>query len=537
MATSLISYGSLVFADDPTSTPTPDPSQVITDQNTNTGSDSTNQNTTTTTDDQTNNISNDNSNTGTESNNQNTQNLAEPDASVTSTTNADSSTTTNLNVDTGTNSVAHSSLINDFATGNIEGQIAVVKSEANSLAPDSQIQIKTASSDNEVNAADFNSMDSTFSIGNGQTTQGESNQFYNLNSEDKMNLDLNTGTNQFDQNTIIDHVTTGNIDFATNLLNLFALNDPELLLNLQVYSILGDLDGNIVVDNATTNEDPSVTAFSSEGQAQTQTSTENNTNFLMNTGENTLSQNTYAGDISSGDAAAGYFQSDFAGLLSKENFYIINVLGNWTGTNQLAGHDNIFVNIMPPAPMDAIVTAQTAGDQDQNVVMNTDSSLTANANTGRNSFNQNTVVGGLDTGHINLLENVVNLKNTLISLKKKLNIRIINILGCWRGNVVEAQTPVTPPTCKESNTCPVTPSNPPENQNPPAEQIVPTRQNQVLAVSEHSEQVNPATQVLAASTNQAINPANIVTGPSVSYLAYLLLLIPGLGLARLLKKF
>jgi len=443
-------------------------------------------------------------------------------ANSTTTSTTDENTTINVGIDTGYNTVENSSLIEGYATGDIAGQITAATVANTDVEDNSQIEIKTTNYDNEITADDFNNMETVFQIeGNSDTA----NNFFVLNSDQNIGLELNTGSNEFNRNTVIGDVQTGNINFATNTINLIDLNDPELLLNLKVYTILDDFYGNIVLDESMLNEKPSVTIMSDDqySLSNSESNIDSDTNYEITTGENTFARNSLVNIIESGNASVGYFQNDLGGLFNKTNFYIINVLGEWDGQNELSSFDNVVINTLSndqTAYFDA--TGQTTIDQD--------TTINVKANTGRNSFRENTYINSLKTGEVNLMQNVISLQKTLSSVSNRLNIRVINILGRWRGNLLKTQTtPVDPPETPAPN-------------DPPADPVDPVFEPSQPTYSAQTTSAKPAQiakKIALANPIDPVDPSTIQAGPQTPNPAYLFLLIPmvtALSLKRFIRK-
>ncbi len=461
-------------------------------------------------------------------------NISSEDASQ-STLDSTATSDTNLVVgaDTGNNSINDSSVIDNFNSGDISGQTTGVKDYNSSLNIGSQITVKSSEQDNEVDQNDFSNPDASFTIGSG--TSDSNNQFLDLNSSDTVDLVFNTGENEFERNTYVESVQTGEINFAANLVNVDNLFNPELLVNLNIYNVLGDFIGDVLVENSFLNQPVPVQIMDDQDRiSSNQESISSNAQFDLNTGANVFSNNSLVGDINSGEANGGYFQNDFAGLLTNSNFFIINVLGDWAGQNYLSDYDNIIINNLGATTSDVQILGETE-ESTSNITQ--DTTFSAKANTGRNTFKQNTYIGQLSTGDINLMEMIITLKPNLRSLTNKLNIRVLNILGSWRGNLGKAQASCQGDSCNGGGGGSDTPTPTPTDTD--TTQPVSSNSGAVLGVSQTA--VRPISDVpsqnyVLAATESTFDPSNIQTGTNVHNLLYLLLLIPVLSVLRLRKK-
>jgi len=439
-----------------------------------------------------------------------------------------------LEVSTGENTIENSNFIDTFSTGDIAGDVNSVKAYNSSLKEGSQIGTKSSLNDDQVDFHDFVQMDSSIDIGSSGAYP--TNNFLILEEQDRLDINLNTGDNDFNRNTIINQVETGDITFAANLVDVNNLTAPELLLNINIYSILSDFIGDIILEDEFVNgTDPIMSIMDSpQINVSNQENISHTADFEMITGENTFSRNSLVGNVESGDASAGYFENSFAGVISDVNFFILNVLGDWIGINEYAERENVIVNVLGGSYYPDSMSAFYCPDEENQSLIDQDTTISATANTGRNSFMENTLIGGLATGKINLLESIIAVKPNLISLKNRLNIRVVNILGNFFGNIKKASAE-EPIDCNKDNTCPVvspTPSPTIEPTQPPAEQPEPEK-NEVLGIQEEITSTPLPPQSIQAIS---LNPGNIEVGSNITQLLPLLLIIPTGLILRKLKK-
>lgn len=350
------------------------------------------------------------------------------DQTIDSTINSDTNIENNAKIiaDTGNNQIGASTVVQSIQTGDIVGVGTIINTAGTVLDPDSTLRIKTVDGDNLIDQSDFVSMDS-FNIGNplSQVDPSSFVQINNTNIEDNLSIDLNTGLNEILNNTLIDSFQTGSIDFILNMINILNLTDPNLDLDIDIYSILNNFSGDIYVDDSQGSSNSEEPIFRALDQNYSNTT---EANYNLTTGENEFSDNTKIGSIETGNALAGQFGRSLDGLFLNTQLLILNVLGDWEGAD-LSNTGITQVNLLPT--LADIVDGESNTDVTRNV--------SYNANTGKNRVANNTAIGSVSTGGIRIISNFVDLLSTLRSTNGKFKITIINILGCFKGNVVSVK--------------------------------------------------------------------------------------------------
>lgn len=331
-----------------------------------------------------------------------------------------------INADTGNNQIGASTVVQSVQTGDIVGVGTIINTAGTVLNPDSTLRIKTVDGDNLIDQSDFISMDS-FNIGNplSQVDPSSFVQISNTNITDDLNIDLNTGLNEILDNKLIDSFQTGSIDFILNMINILNLTDPNLDLDIDIYSILNNFSGDIIVDDSQgspSSEEPIFRALDQNYNNTTEA------DYNLTTGENEFSNNTKIGSIETGDTLAGQFGRSLDGLFLNTQLLILNVLGDWEGAD-LSNTGVTQVNLLP------LLADIVDGESNTDVTRN----VNYNANTGKNRVANNTAIGSVSTGGIRIISNFVDLLSTLRSTNGKFKITIINILGCFKGNVVSVK--------------------------------------------------------------------------------------------------
>jgi len=425
-----------------TATPTPTPGSTSV-SNTDTGSNSSNSN----------GVSHDNSTTATGNNTATIHN------SVTAAAN------------TGANTESQNTKAGNLSTGDINGVVNVVNVGNSTFAPGSTVGTQSV---NGGNSGQINLDPSTqrsalpsVSATNGTTGANSENsnqvsgnsvthilQNNDATANNAIAIQANTGNNLIAQNTQAGDLKTGNVNLAINLVNLLNVTDPNLQLQLDLYSVdTTNPDAIIVVpSNSNTGAHSSNSnAVSSNDnrsvQVQQNADTSNVIAVQANTGNNTVSRNSQSGDVATGKVDV---QGNVVNLANADEgeFYIVNVFGDWDGTLQGVPAGNYIINRI------ANDNTGSGSDNSNSVAQNNDSTYTLNnnasannainvsADTGHNRLSENTKAGTITTGNVSVYANVINALNSFSSRVGTLKLGIINIFA-HKAPVV-ASAPATP---------------------------------------------------------------------------------------------
>jgi len=395
-------------------------------------------------------------------------NQTDNNQTLSSVQNRQSTINNNIGVDasSGENAISKNSSVDSLSSGNIDGAVNVINMTNSQLNPDSSVGIKTinnnAQGDIVLNPSeDRTPLDSLNSVTGPSSVNvnsaNESNVVVAIDKnkstiENQLNIEADTGNNAITQNTLIGKISTGSIDLAVNLINLADLINPNLVLNLDIWSIMNGYSGDLVIPNTVINKETGPDSNNNNESninktakidLTSQTDINNGISVDTKTGDNEISQNSYVGDITTGK------NNVEATLLNIANdsipvYYIINVFGKWTGLIPENLKNNVFVN--------QITGPSSANSNDLN--QESDFSLTAEidtsinnlinvkANTGQNRILKNTAVGRVTTGDINLLANVANITRSIGKNANRFRLEVVNIFGNWAGNVkTEADKP------------------------------------------------------------------------------------------------
>ncbi|MEK9156134.1 MAG: hypothetical protein AAB360_02415 [Patescibacteria group bacterium] len=364
--------------------------------------------------------------------------------------------TADLKLVTGQNTINQNSVAGNLTTGNIDGSVNVINLENSVLAEDSSAGSQTfgggkgnlwlTPSTERVllsNGTTGPGSSNTNNVGNNNIIQILENN--NANADNTINIEADTGANTIKENTKIGDILTGNINLSVNLINLLNIINPDLSLSVDIWSILGNFEGDIIIDNALTGPDSSNTN-TTEKTTDVNVDIENNADinndftFDVSTGQNEVEANTQIGNITTGASRVESSITNAANLLTP-TIYLVNVFGEWDGVIEGVDPNQVIINTMGNTLTGPDSNNTNANDSNTEVDVDVENNADVNnrvnikANTGRNKIDRNTSVGDLLTGNINISANAVNVLNSLSNQAGKFTIGIINIFGNWKGKI------------------------------------------------------------------------------------------------------
>lgn len=263
-------------------------------------------------------------------------------------------------------------------------------------------------------------------------------------TDNTANLDLTSGTNTIERNSVVGSVTTGDIDTSVNVLNIDSnslasgstvssttldgakiasldLADPanagnQLVLSADLLNSLTGFDSQNL--NSVDRNNLINILFNDNSQ------TKNLLNINADTGNNHISENTSIGDIQTGNI------NIIANILNlKLLAFPINLgLDIYTVLKGLTG-DIIINNNETGSQSDNTnsVSQQQNADLSVNNQSNTANNFDFNLNTGQNDLNRNSAINNVQTGTIQASQNAFNITNPVFY--------IINVFGNFLGNV------------------------------------------------------------------------------------------------------
>ncbi|MEK7184017.1 MAG: collagen-like protein [Patescibacteria group bacterium] len=362
-----------------------------------------------------------------------------------------------LDANSGSNEITDNTSGGTVSTGGIQGAIDIVNVTNSVFAPGSSIGSQSFAGG--VQDLYLLASDGRTFLPSNNTTGANSENSNTINGSNVVHLitgntaDIDndvtiiadTGNNLIEDNTSLGDFVTGSIDLALNLINLVNLQLPNLLMTLDIWSVFGDVNGNIILPSNTNTGSNSLNA-NTVNQANTTTlgvtqtaDISNAFDIGTNTGSNTLRDNSVVGDVTTGDVNVTGGVTNIANA-GRPMLYLINVMGQWFGQAFLPGV-GVIVNELGNADTgsnsintnDVTQTNELDVQLDQTATV--DNNVTMNLNTGNNTLNRNTKVGNVTTGSIDVMANVVNFVNSFGSDLSEFSLGIVNIFGNWFGGM------------------------------------------------------------------------------------------------------
>lgn len=404
-----------------------------------------------------------NDQTGPNSENQNSL-TNETDVNINETNNANIDNNLEIDLSSGENNINQNSVVGSLETGSIEGTINVLNVGNSTLGEGSSVGTQTidGSNTNEIvlgTTTNRASLNTTTGPNSSNTNLMDSNNFVtivtenNASADNVIDIDANTGDNTIYGNTKVGNIETGDITLGVNLINILNVNNPNLVLTVDVWSILGDYEGDIVLPQlgntytgpSSSNSNINNINNSIDVEVQNNADISNNFDFETSTGGNNIGSNTVLGNVSTGGTVIDGSVANLANI-NTPAFYIFNVYGTWDGSYMGLDPSKVIINQINDT------TGPGSDNQNQTNINNqTNASINNNAtsnslikldaNTGNNAINSNSVIDNISTGAITLGANVVNILNSFGNDVGNFSLGVINIFGNWKGNVKNEPRP------------------------------------------------------------------------------------------------
>lgn len=204
---------------------------------------------------------------------------------------------------------------------------------------------------------------------------------------------VNTGRNDFLNNTKIGDIRTGSVTGNFTVSSRNNNSNPIIMVgNNENNSVRFENDttgpNSQNINDATINSDRDI-------RISNRTYVNNDTDIRANTGENTIASNTCVGDVTTGDVRVS---ANVSNTSSQSSIGTINL-----GANDQSSSVN-FENFLTGPNSDNQNLATINNDTDIRVRNNTTirNDADVRANTGRNTVANNTVVGDVETGSVNI---------------------------------------------------------------------------------------------------------------------------------------
>ncbi|MBI4032458.1 hypothetical protein HY374_02000 [Candidatus Berkelbacteria bacterium] len=454
----------------------------------------------------------------------------------------DATATNDVDMDlaTGSNTLTGNTSVGSLTTGDIQGSLTLVNALNSVFAPGSTVGLGTLSTDEHGNIV-LSSGSNRAILPTNELTGADStntNAYSGLNAvtirtdntatvDNDIDIAADTGSNLIDANTTLGDVTTGSIDLAVNLINLLNLFMPDTLFTLDVWSLFGDVTGDLLMDNAetgagSTNENDVTSTTTVTADVTNDADIENTFDIAPTTGGNTFDRNSTVGDIATGAINVDGSVTNVANA-GAPMFYIVNVLGDWTGGDLGLPAGSFIINELGNLLTGADSTNTNTVDETTTVDVDVTNTATAAnrigiaANTGGNTLSRNTQLGNVKTGDVNILANVLNFLNTTGSTLSKFSLGIINIFGDWKAKPAQNTSPAMTASTSAPQVASTTTSPSPilplltvRDDTPSSTASVAT-----LAASPSSASVNSSAQPTSAPAPVSSNSSVVVT-PSLA---------------------
>lgn len=272
------------------------------------------------------------------------------------------------------------------------------------------------------------------------------------------NVDLSAGSGNAAaaQNTSVGDVTSGNANAIANVVNMINSVVAANQSFMGVINIHGDYSGNILVPteslNALLGSSGSGVSTTVGQTADTRVTTNseqniaNNVNLAAVSGTAAASENTRAGNVTSGDGLTNLTILNLTGrqvVAANSLLVFVNVLGSWVGLIMDAPAGSTSAAFGGGVTANNAVASKTDLDSSQNLGIT--NNINATAASGDATATKNTSAGDVRTGNATASANVANLIGSNFSLSNWFGVLFINVFGTWRGNFGVAKPPVVPP--------------------------------------------------------------------------------------------
>ena len=280
--------------------------------------------------------------------------------------------------------------------------------------------------------------------GNGQTslTVSENNNtfdlFYNASISNTLSSGATSGNALLIGNTSAGNATTGDASVIANIINLLQSSANLSGANTTVFTsnIVGNVQGDILIDPSILAQlQPSSDTTSGDIALNTANngSITNDIQLAAKSGDATISDNTSAGNASSGDATAiaNVVNLINSVIASGQSFIgVVNIYGNLEG-NILVPQD--FINSLIASNTPGYGTTSVNATDNQTIT----NDVIAAAKSGNATVSGNTSAGNATSGNAATNITVLNLTGKQVIADNSLLV-FVNVLGTWVGLIMDA---------------------------------------------------------------------------------------------------
>ncbi len=265
-----------------------------------------------------------------------------------------------------------------------------------------------------------------------------------VNGQINNNVDLTAGSGNATVlgNTTAGNATTGDTAAIANIVNVINSMIGAGQSFVGTININGALNGDILLPQGTldsllaSGSSPTQPNDSTFNANITDNSSINNTlNLAAKSGSATVSDNTTAGDATSGKASTNITLLNLTGKQVVGNdalLVFVNVMGKWIGmiVNAPTGSNS--------AALCSCTSTDSGGAGNTDINAETNSSINNNLNlkatSGNALVNRNTTAGNATSGNALASINLLNISASSLSLSHWLGVLFINVFGSWNGS-------------------------------------------------------------------------------------------------------
>ena len=244
-------------------------------------------------------------------------------------------------------------------------------------------------------------------------------------------------------NTNIGNVGSGNADTILNLINILRSNWVGLGPQFTTFqdTITGNVVGDMFIDPSKINNINNLNQTNNlVVHNQTNGLIDNNINLNAASGNATLANNSYGGNVTTGNASAvaNIINMINSMISSGQSFVgVLNIMGNLNGDILLPPDvlNSLLASNAPNSPVSTTINNNNSINLDQSATSNIDNNIKTNATSGSSNALNNTRAGNVSTGSANNNVTVLNLTGHNVVAKDALLV-FVNVLGTWVGMIM-----------------------------------------------------------------------------------------------------
>lgn len=262
-----------------------------------------------------------------------------------------------------------------------------------------------------------------------------------------IDVDANSGGNTVSENTVTGDLTTGDIEGTVTLVNVAnsQLGEGSSVSTQTLHPTEGETsltlsrstDRTSLANNETGNESENTNETNRTRDihlSQTNEATiDNNVTINASTGNNTMSHNTQAGNLHTGDVRLGVNIFNIANVVMPNT---VVTLDQWTLFEDYNGDIIIPQQDNTVTGPDSVNTNTTTTTQEVDLAVTNEATIESEVNvhsiTGQNTIARNTVTGQAETGNTTVQQT-----NTTLANIGQPVVYLINVFGEWLGSFMD----------------------------------------------------------------------------------------------------